>query len=70
VSTLLFATAGQVVADQGLLTTPCADLRDRRAAFRSELGGILVDLDTVESLAREQFVERAPKFRCSGHDGG
>ena len=51
VSTLLFATARQVVADQGLLTTPCADLRERRAAFRSELRGILVDLDTVERLA-------------------
>jgi glycerol-3-phosphate O-acyltransferase len=59
VSTLLFATARQVLADQGLLTTPSADLRVRRAAFRSELREILVDLDTVESLAREQFVERA-----------
>jgi glycerol-3-phosphate O-acyltransferase len=51
VSTLLFATARQVVADQGLLTTPSADLRERRAAFQSELRGILVDLDTVERLA-------------------
>jgi glycerol-3-phosphate O-acyltransferase len=48
-STLLFATA----------RPSTSRLRDRRAAFRSEIRGILVDLDTVESLAREQFVERA-----------
>lgn len=57
VSALLFATARQVAADQHLLE-PAADLRERRAAFRDELRGILRDMDMVERIAREQFVAR------------
>nr|WP_090274344.1 glycerol-3-phosphate 1-O-acyltransferase [Mycolicibacterium komanii]CRL67305.1 glycerol-3-phosphate O-acyltransferase [Mycolicibacterium komanii] len=57
VSALLFATARQVAADQHLLE-PAADLRERRAAFRDEMRGILRDMDMVERIAREQFVAR------------
>ncbi|KAA8969587.1 glycerol-3-phosphate 1-O-acyltransferase [Mycobacterium sp.] len=57
VSTLLFATARQVVADQHLLE-PAADLTERRMAFRRELRGILGDFDHVAQIAREQFVAR------------
>lgn len=57
VSALLFATARQVAADQHLLE-PAADLRERRAAFRDELRGVLRDMDMVERIAREQFVAR------------
>jgi glycerol-3-phosphate O-acyltransferase len=57
VSTLLFATARQVVADQHLLE-PAADLAERRIAFRRELRGILRDFDRVAQIAREQFIAR------------
>lgn len=57
VSTLLFATARQVVADQNLLN-PGADLAERRIAFRRELRGILQDFDDVAEIARNQFVAR------------
>jgi glycerol-3-phosphate O-acyltransferase len=55
VSTLLFATARQVVADQHLLE-PAADLAERRTAFRRELRDILHDFDHVGQIARNQFV--------------
>lgn len=63
VSALLFATARQVAADQHLLE-PAADLRERRAAFREELRGILRDMDMVERIAREQFVAREIALRA------
>ncbi|MGA8328869.1 MAG: glycerol-3-phosphate 1-O-acyltransferase [Mycobacterium sp.] len=57
VSTLLFATARQVVADQGLLK-PAPDLTDRRLEFRRELQAILQDFDHVGHIARKQFFAR------------
>ena len=58
VSTLLFATAQQVAADQDLLDPAAEDLDVRRAAFHAELRAILRDLDEVEHIAREQFIDR------------
>jgi glycerol-3-phosphate O-acyltransferase len=68
VSALLFATARQVIADQGLLA-PAADLSDRRTAFRDELRGILGDMDKVEQVAREQFYAREMKRRALRSEG-
>ena len=62
VSTLLFATARQVVVDQDLIA-PAADLAERRIAFRRELRNILQDFDYVEKIARDQFVVREFKAR-------
>jgi glycerol-3-phosphate O-acyltransferase len=62
VSTLLFATARQVVADQGLLK-PAPDLAERRIAFRRELRDILGDFDHVGRIARNQFVAREAEAR-------
>jgi glycerol-3-phosphate O-acyltransferase len=72
VSTLLFATARQVVADQGLLqpTENLADLRKRRIAFRRELQSILADFRHVEKIARAQFVARERERREQGADTG
>lgn len=67
VSALLFATARQVVADQNLLEgaaprrhadPPEADLTERREAFLRELRDVLEDMELVERISREQFVER------------
>ncbi|MBV8788265.1 MAG: glycerol-3-phosphate 1-O-acyltransferase [Mycobacterium sp.] len=62
VSTLLFATARQVVADQDLLAI-APDLTERRIAFRRELRNVQRDLDYVGRIAREQFVAREAKAR-------
>jgi glycerol-3-phosphate O-acyltransferase len=62
VSALLFATARQVVADQGLLA-PAPDLADRRAAFLAELRAIQLDLDRIEGISRDQFYERESQRR-------
>lgn len=62
VSTLLFATARQVAADQHLLE-PAPDLAERRTAFRRELRGILRDFDHVAKIARNQFVAREIQAR-------
>ena len=62
VSTLLFATAYQVVADQDLIG-PGPDLAERRTAFRGELRDILRDSDHVGRIARDQFVAREAKAR-------
>lgn len=62
VSTLLFATARQVLDDQDLIA-PATDLADRRAAFLHELRAILRDLDYVGRIARDQFVARELKAR-------
>jgi glycerol-3-phosphate O-acyltransferase len=62
VSTLLFATARQVAADQNLLK-PAADLAERRIAFRHELRGILQDFDDVAEIARNQFAAREAEAR-------
>jgi glycerol-3-phosphate O-acyltransferase len=62
VSTLLFATARQVVADQDLIG-PVADLAERRDAFRGELRDIRRDFDYVEQIARNQFIAREFKAR-------
>lgn len=63
VSTLLFATARQVVADQHLLE-PAADLLERRTAFRDELRDVLRDMDSVEQVSREQFYAREMERRA------
>jgi glycerol-3-phosphate O-acyltransferase len=62
VSTLLFATAYQVVVDQDLIT-PAADLAERRTAFREELRDILEDSDYVGRIARDKFIAREAKAR-------
>lgn len=62
VSTLLFGTARQVAADQGLLE-PAPDLAERRKAFHAELGDILRDVNHVEKIATEQFYEREAEAR-------
>lgn len=66
VSTLLFATACQVVADQGLFLDggDPEDLTERRQAFHSELRAILRDIDRIERIARKQF--RAREARAIG----
>jgi glycerol-3-phosphate O-acyltransferase len=64
VSALLFATARQVAADQGLLRR-AADLSERRAAFLTEMRDILADMDTVEVASREQFLARERAARQS-----
>jgi glycerol-3-phosphate O-acyltransferase len=67
VSTLLFATAYQVVVDQDLIA-PAADLAERRIAFLRELRDILRDFDYVGRIARDQFVAREVKARQSRLD--
>jgi glycerol-3-phosphate O-acyltransferase len=62
VSTLLFATARQVVEDQDLIA-PAPDLAERRRAFLHELRDILHDLDYAGRIARDQFVAREAKAR-------
>ncbi len=62
VSALLFATARQVVADQGLLG-PAPDLAERRQAFLDELRGILADMNKVRIVSRQQFIEREATAR-------
>jgi glycerol-3-phosphate O-acyltransferase len=62
VSTLLFATARQVVADQHLLE-PAPDLTERRIEFRRELRDILRDFDYLAPIGRNQFVAREFKAR-------
>lgn len=62
VSALLFATARQVVADQGLLTA-APDLSERRVAFVRELRAVLADMDRIDEISRRQFVERELRSR-------
>src|SRR6201997_1217125 len=62
VSALLFATARQVVSDQGLLQA-VPDLAERRAAFLAELRAILRDMDRVELVSFQQFIEREAQRR-------
>lgn len=62
VSALLFATARQVVADQGLLTA-APDLAERRVAFVKELRAVLADMDRIDEISRRQFVEREIRSR-------
>lgn len=62
VSTLLFATAYQVVADQDLIA-PAAGLAERRIAFHRELRDILRDCGHVERIAADQFAAREFKSR-------
>jgi glycerol-3-phosphate O-acyltransferase len=62
VSTLLFATAYQVVVDQDLIA-PAPDLAERRSAFRAELRDILRDSDYVGRIARHQFLAREATAR-------
>jgi len=57
VSALLFATARQVAADQGLLEY-APDLTARREAFLAELRCVLADMDDIEAEARGQFGQR------------
>jgi glycerol-3-phosphate O-acyltransferase len=68
VSTLLFATARQVVADQDLIA-PAPDLAERRVAFRRELRDILRDFAYVEQIARNQFVAREFTMRQRRTEG-
>ncbi|KJX75240.1 glycerol-3-phosphate 1-O-acyltransferase [Mycobacterium lepromatosis] len=62
VSTLLFATAYQVVVDQNLIA-PAPDLAERRMVFRRELRDIRRDFDYVEQIARGRFIVREFKSR-------
>ena len=62
VSTLLFATARQVAADQHLLE-PAADLEVHRKAFNGELRAILRDVDHIERTALDQFIARQRQAR-------
>jgi glycerol-3-phosphate O-acyltransferase len=62
VSALLFATARQVVSDQGLLTA-APDLSERRLAFVKELRAVLADMDRIDEISRRQFVERELRSR-------
>ncbi|OBJ20975.1 glycerol-3-phosphate 1-O-acyltransferase [Mycobacterium colombiense] len=68
VSTLLFATARQVVEDQDLIAA-APDLADRRGAFLQELRDILQDFNYVGQIARDQFVAREAKARQDLLDG-
>lgn len=68
VSTLLFATAWQVAADQDLIGTG-PDLGARRDAFRRELRDVLRDCDYIGQMARRQFVAREFKARQARQDG-
>ncbi|OBI19405.1 glycerol-3-phosphate acyltransferase [Mycobacterium sp. E2327] len=68
VSTLLFATAYQVVVDQDLIA-PAPDLAERRTAFRRELRNILEDSEYVGRIAREQFIAREARARRERLDG-
>ncbi|BBY30872.1 glycerol-3-phosphate 1-O-acyltransferase [Mycolicibacterium sediminis] len=63
VSALLFATARQVCADQGLLE-PADDLSERRALFSEELRTVLADMAKVERMSRKQFVARERRRRA------
>jgi glycerol-3-phosphate O-acyltransferase len=62
VSALLFATARQVAADQGLLQA-APDLAERRGAFLAELRAIQRDMDRVERVSFQQFAEREAQRR-------
>jgi glycerol-3-phosphate O-acyltransferase len=62
VSTLLFATAFQIVKDQDLIA-PAPDLSERRVAFRQELRRIMRDFGYVGKIARNRFFERESKAR-------
>jgi glycerol-3-phosphate O-acyltransferase len=68
VSTLLFATARQVAADQHLLE-PAPDLADPRSAFRQELRNILRDFDHVAQIARNRFIAREIEARQAQQAG-
>jgi glycerol-3-phosphate O-acyltransferase len=68
VSTLLFATAYQVVVDQDLIA-PADDLAARRISFRRELRDIIRDSDYIGRIARDQFVAREVKARQERLDG-
>ncbi|MBV8929966.1 MAG: glycerol-3-phosphate 1-O-acyltransferase [Mycobacteriaceae bacterium] len=67
VSALLFATGRQVAADQRLLE-PSPDLSERREAFVAELRGILRDMNKVEQISAQQFVEREAARRLARHE--
>lgn len=67
VSTLLFATAYQVVVDQDLIAA-APDLDERRNAFRRELRKILRDSDHIGRIARDQFVAREARSRQAHPD--
>jgi glycerol-3-phosphate O-acyltransferase len=67
VSTLLFATAYQVVVDQDLIA-PAADLAERRIAFLRELRDIIRDFNYAGRIARDQFVAREVKARQARPD--
>jgi glycerol-3-phosphate O-acyltransferase len=69
VSALLFATARQVVADQGLLTD-APDLAERRSAFLAELRAVLRDMDRVELVSFQQFSEREARRRRERLEAG
>ncbi len=62
VSALLFATARQVAADEGLLQA-APDLAERRQAFLAELRAIMRDMDQVELVSVQQFSERETRRR-------
>jgi glycerol-3-phosphate O-acyltransferase len=55
VSALLFSTARQVAADQGLLDSG-AEIRQRRNDFLAEITSVVDDLDRIEDFAQNQFL--------------
>ena len=67
VSALLFTTARQVAADQHLLEQS-PNLSERRQAFVAELRDILRDMNTVEQISAQQFVEREAERRRARHE--
>jgi glycerol-3-phosphate O-acyltransferase len=69
VSALLFATARQVAADQGLLEA-APDLAEQRVAFLAELRAIQRDIDRVELVSFQQFSEREVKRRRNHPEAG
>ncbi|CAN5756076.1 glycerol-3-phosphate 1-O-acyltransferase [soil metagenome] len=68
VSALLFTTARQVVADQGLLKAG-PDLAERRVAFLKELRRVLADMDRIDLISRQQFIEREQRSRTVADTG-
>jgi glycerol-3-phosphate O-acyltransferase len=62
VSALLFATAGRVAADQGLLQGGGGQ-KARREAFGTELRAVLADLDVLEQFSPTQRVTCADDAR-------
>jgi glycerol-3-phosphate O-acyltransferase len=62
VSVLLFQTALQLARNRGLFE-PGEDLPKRRAAFLTELRGLIRRLDRIEDLAVRRYIKEAVSAR-------